>query len=262
VSGGGEDTMCGRFTLTQPGQLGLRFDVRDEVPQGARYNIAPAQDIPVVRETATGRVLEQRRWGYQPTWAADRGRSAPINARAETLTERPFFRQSLQRRRCLIPADGFYEWQDVGHAPKQPIYFRLRDGAPFGFAGLYAEGSTGSPADDDGGCALITTAPNGLVAPVHDRMPVILRRQDEDLWLDPTVTDMVALRHLMQPYPADLMEAYPVAPLVSSTRNEGARLIELLGYRVACSGEGCVVFPAPLPSRLSRVDTARWDGVG
>jgi len=93
-------------------------------------------------------------------------------------------------------------------------------------------------------------------------MSSILRRADEDLWLDPTVTDMVALRHLMQPYPADVMEAYPVAPLVSSTRNEGARLIAPLGYRVACSGQGCVVSPAPLPSRLSRVDAARRDGVG
>ncbi len=193
--------MCGRFTLTQPGQLRLRFGLPDEVTLDARYNAAPARDIAVVRTRETGRVLEQRRWGYQPPWMASRGRPAPINARAETLAERPLFRQALQHRRCLIPADGFYEWQDVDSGSKQPVYFHLRDGSLFGVAGLYAEAATETAGDEmGGGVALITTTPNDLVAPVHDRMPVILRRADEDLWLDPRVTNTDALQHLTQPY--------------------------------------------------------------
>ena len=146
--------MCGRFTLTQPGQLQLRFSLPDEVSLDARYNVAPSQDIAIVRAGERGRVLEQRRWGYQAPGMAGRGGPAPINARAETLAERPLFRGALPRRRCLIPADGFYEWQDGGRGPKQPIYFHLRDGGLFGFAGLYAEAA----ATGGGGVALITTA--------------------------------------------------------------------------------------------------------
>ncbi len=247
--------MCGRFTLTQPRQLQLRFDLPEVAMLDARYNATPVQDIPVVRALATGRVLEQRRWGYHPSWMAGRGRPAPINARAETLGERPLFRQALRRRRCLIPADGFYEWQDAGSGPKQPVYFRLRDGGLFGIAGLYTEPEKAPESVGDamraGGAALITTTPNGLVAPVHDRMPVILRRADEALWLDPAVTETTALEHMLQPYPADFMEAYPVAPLVSSARTEGPQLITPLGYMVACSQRGrCVVSPASAPQRF------------
>ena len=133
--------MCGRFTLTDPGQIPLRFDVEvDADTLLPRYNIAPSQLVPVVVERPEGRALQHMRWGFQPAWApAAPNRPAPINARAETLLERPLFRGAVARRRCLIAADGFYEWQDVGRGPKQPVYIRLRSGGLFAFAGLYTD---------------------------------------------------------------------------------------------------------------------------
>jgi putative SOS response-associated peptidase YedK len=218
--------MCGRYTLSNVGQLSLRFDVAAE-KSGAlapHYNIAPTEQVPVVVEQAEGRMLQTMRWGFQPIWrGADRKAPAPINARAETLLERPLFRSSLPRRRCLIPADGFYEWQPTpGSRTKQPFYIRLRDGSLFALAGLYTDGPSGI---GDASCAIITTAANELMAPIHDRMPVILPRDAEAAWLDPTFHDTGALLHLLRPYASEAMEAYPVATLVSSVRNDGPELI-------------------------------------
>ena len=216
--------MCGRFSLTQPNQLELRFDVSAGEPLEARYNVAPAQQIPVIVDGQTGRMLRHMSWGFQPAWAASDGtRPAPINARAETVAEKPLFRRALSYNRCLIPADGFFEWQAIaGQRSKQLFHIRLRDGALFGFAGLYTEH------EGQGTAAIITTTPNAVVAPIHNRMPVIVGVDDEDLWLDHDVTSPAPLQHLLRPYPEAVMEAYPVASLVSSVRNDGPDLVRPL----------------------------------
>jgi putative SOS response-associated peptidase YedK len=219
--------MCGRYTLGNVGQLSLRFNVAvDETPDLVpRYNVAPTEQVPVVVERADQRVLQTMRWGFQPVWLSeDRKAPAPINARAETLLERPLFRSSLPRHRCLIPADGFYEWQaQPGGRTKQPYYIHLRDGSVFALAGLYTQGPSGMA---DASCVIITTAANELMAPLHDRMPVILPRDAEAAWLDPGLQDTAALLTLLRQYPAERMEAYPVSRLVSSVRNDGPALIE------------------------------------
>ena len=216
--------MCGRYTLKNPGQLTLRFDVdntADDAPLDASYNVAPSQRIPVIVEREDGRLLRGMQWGFRPVWA-DAKRPAPINARAETLAERPLFRGALAHERCLIPADGFYEWQATpGQRTRRPIYIHRTDDALFAFAGIYAERQ-----DGEASCAIITTGPNGLMAPIHDRMPAILDPSVEALWLDPEVADTDALLSVLRPYPDDRLVAYPVAGLVSSPRNNGPALIE------------------------------------
>jgi len=223
--------MCGRFTLANSGQLSLRFGLADpaeaeNVAPAPRYNLAPGQDVATVVERAGQRSLRAMRWGFAPAWLKEAKGPAPINARAETLLERPLFRGALAQYRCLIPADGFYEWQALpGRKTKQPIYARLRDGALFAFAGLY----TPAGADRTATCVIITTAPNELMAPVHNRMPAILDPDDEAAWLDPDLTEPHAVLGMLHPYQADRMEAYPVASLVSSVRNEGSELIARQG---------------------------------
>ena len=220
--------MCGRYTLSNPEQLALRFDLAEAIVE-ARYNIAPTQQVPVIVASPGGRVLRHMRWGFRPAWAASTpGRPTPINARAEGLRERPFFRGALARHRCLIPADGFFEWQiQPDRQDKQPIYIRLRDGELVAFAGLYAE-----ERDDRGTgaatCAIITTAPNSLMAPIHNRMPAILDPADEALWLDPEVSQPDAVLGCLHPYPNDALVAYPVPLAVSNPRHEGPHLISPL----------------------------------
>ncbi len=220
--------MCGRFTLTTPDQLALRFDVAEDERDDAKrrnpaYNIAPSQDITVIVERVEGRLLQSMSWGFRPTWAsAAASRPAPINARAETLLDRPLFRGAVARARCLIPADGFYEWQRLpGRTTKQPVYIRRDDRALVGFAGIYSVGTDGMAS-----CAIVTTTSNALVAPIHDRMPVILDPAVEDLWLDPMLTDPASVLDCLRPCPANLLVAYPVSPRVSSPREDGASLIE------------------------------------
>ena len=219
--------MCGRFTLHHTlEELEERFAAEVEAPTVAetapRYNIAPTQDILVVTENGA-RHLQGYHWGLIPSWAKDAAiGSRMINARAETLAEKPSFRTALQRRRCLIPADGFYEWQDAAadlpsgkKAPRTPMHIRLQGGDLFAFAGLWDEwhAPDGSPLRS---CTIITTAPNSVTAPIHDRMPVILRPEDEGLWLDRSVSDASALLPLLVPYPADVMEAYAVSRSVNA----------------------------------------------
>jgi putative SOS response-associated peptidase YedK len=223
--------MCGRYTLTNYGQLSLRFGATDDAAGDAqpRFNIAPSQLVPAIVERPEGRAIEQMRWGFQPAWAAaERGRPAPINARAETLMERPLFRGAVTRGRCLIPADGFYEWQSVpGRRTRQPVYIRLRDGSLFGLAGLYTE-TRGEEGEALRTCAIITCAPNALIEPIHNRMPAILSPEDEALWLDPAVTDPQPALACLRPYPADRMDAYRVGRLVSDARQEGPELVRPL----------------------------------
>ena len=218
--------MCGRYTLSAPaGDLAQLFGVSEEdLPLQPRYNVAPTQEVAAVLADGGGRRLEMLRWGLIPSWAKDPGIGARmINARAETVPEKPSFRKAFKERRCLIPADGFYEWQKT-NGGKQPFYIRMQDGSPFAFAGLWETWN-----GDEGElrtCTIITTAPNELTGEIHNRMPVILDPEDHDLWLDPDFDQKDPLAELLRPYPADLMEAYPVSRLVNSPRNDDERCIE------------------------------------
>ena len=225
--------MCGRFTLYHsPDEVAERFAVSDLLENQlleteARYNIAPTQNVAVVTQNGA-RHLESYHWGLIPSWAKDAAiGNKMINARAETLAEKPSFRTALTRRRCLIPADGFYEWQapaDGAKGGKTPTYLHRTDGGLFAFAGLWDEwhAPDGSPLRS---CTIITTTPNSVAAKIHDRMPVILRPNDEALWLDHAVTDTRDLLSLLVPYPADAMEAYPVSRRVNVPVSNGAELI-------------------------------------
>lgn len=223
--------MCGRYVLTTPGEvLAELFEVPQPVELAARYNIAPTQPVPIVRTAESGgRELALVSWGLVPHWAKERAiGNRLINARAESLAEKPAFRSSFKHRRCLIPADGFYEWKPEGGG-KQPWLLRLRGGAPFAFAGLWSRwqdpAAGGEPFES---CAIVTTTPNELAATVHDRMPAILPKERHALWLDSETYDPVALTALLAPIPADAMEAFPVSKRVNSPANEDPRCIEPL----------------------------------
>lgn len=189
-----------------------------------RYNLAPTQKALIVRDNDGARDAVFARWGLLPHWAKDeRIAYKMINARSETLTEKPAFRSLLGKHRCLVVADGFYEWTVGMDGTKQPIHFRLTDASVFAFAGLWTckTGDDGEPVES---CTIITTRPNELVAPVHDRMPVILHRDLEGVWLDPGISRENALS-LLEPYPADAMVGTPASPLVNSVRNDGPSLL-------------------------------------
>jgi putative SOS response-associated peptidase YedK len=213
--------MCGRFTLhDDPGQIVERFRLRVGSAFLPRYNVAPTQSVPAVRQGAGGRELVLLRWGLIPSWAKDPkiGYSL-INARAETVADKPAFRSAFRRRRCLIPASGFLEWAKLGKV-KQPYHFRRKDHAPLALAGLWEcwESPEGEVIES---CTIITTAANELVAPMHDRMPVILDPADFDRWLDLAYQQVDGLTPLLVPYPAEVMEAVAVSPLVNSPKNDG-----------------------------------------
>jgi putative SOS response-associated peptidase YedK len=218
--------MCGRYTLRTPVEKlaeEFGFDASSvEVPPN--YNVAPTQEVAAVLSEGGERRLELLRWGLIPSWADDPGiGSRMINARAETAPEKPSFRRAFRERRCLIPADGFYEWKRMNGA-KQPYYMRMREGRPFAFAGLWESWR------DDGGpevrsCAILTTAPNALAGEIHNRMPVILPAGSYDAWLDPEA-EKEELVALLAPYPEAEMEAYPVSRFVNSPSNNDPRCIE------------------------------------
>ncbi len=222
--------MCGRFTLTDPDvDLAVQFNLPEVPDVHPRYNIAPTQPVAAVRlNTGSGqRELVMLRWGLIPSWAQDPEIGARmINARAETAAEKPAFRAAFRRRRCLVLADGFYEWQKQD-GPKQPIYIALRDRKAFGFAGLWefwkdAEGKSIET------CTLLTTEPNDLIRNFHNRMPVILSPEYYEPWLDPEVDDVDVLQPMLKAYPAEEMEAYPISRWVNNPDNEGPRCIEPL----------------------------------
>lgn len=218
--------MCGRFTLTVPGeQAAQQFGLSDpSVKLAPRYNIAPTQPVAAVRAAETGRELALLRWGLIPPWAKDLSIGARmINARAETAAEKPAFRSAMKQRRCLILADGFYEWQTTGSS-KQPFYFRVAGDGPFAFAGLW-EHWRSPQGDQIHSCTILTTEANELVRPLHDRMPVILRPEDYGRWLDPALRDAAAVADLLAAYPADAMHTYPVSKSVNRVSNDGAELI-------------------------------------
>ncbi len=217
--------MCGRYSLVCIDDLGARFRVRvPAVGLEPRFNIAPGTDVPVVVAGGADRRMELMRWGLIPSRARDPsvGRRL-INARAETLAEKPSFRALVRRRRCLIPASGFYEWAPAAGG-RIPYHIRRKDGRLFAFAGLYDEwrDPAGIPVAT---CVIITTTPNDLLRPIHDRMPAILREADEERWLAPEALPAAVLGDVLAPCPADELEAYPVSTAVNNPENEGEGLI-------------------------------------
>ncbi|PYI54316.1 SOS response-associated peptidase [Paenibacillus flagellatus] len=216
--------MCGRYTITiSLEELMLRFhlDPDFQLDYRPRYNVAPGQMVLAVVNDGRRNRLGELKWGLVPPWAQDETiGSKLINARAETVAEKPAFRLSLERKRCLLPADGFYEWKKAADGKKRPMRIVLRDESPFALAGLYETWTT-----PDGRkistCTVVTTTPNRLVADIHDRMPVILRPEDESTWLDRDMRDTARLLDLLKPYPAEEMTAYPVAAAVGNVRNDG-----------------------------------------
>jgi len=246
--------MCGRFTLRASAEtIAEQFALFEAPAFAARFNIAPTQPVPVIRmprgETPPRRELVWLRWGLIPAWAKDPAiGSRLINARAETAAEKPAFRAAVRRRRCLVVADGFYEWQragagasakgespifaatKIGTVPragrtKQPYFIRLRGDRPFAFAGIWEawEGADHSTLET---CAILTTAANELVRPLHDRMPVILSAAGCAAWLDPAMEDPRQFMPLLAPYPSDEMEAHPVGDFVNSPSHDSPRCVE------------------------------------
>jgi putative SOS response-associated peptidase YedK len=221
--------MCGRYELhSHPAAIALAFGLAHPPDVHPRYNIAPMTDVPVVRVNAEGqRELVRMRWGLVPRWAKDPSiGNKLINARGETLGEKPSFRHAYRRHRCLLPANGFYEWMVVGgtgeHARKQPVYVGAKDGQPLGFAGLYDRwlSPEGDVLDT---CTIVTTDANRLLRPVHDRMPVIIAPADYARWLDPANADVSAL---IAPYPDAALTFHPVSTRVNSVRHDDLSLIE------------------------------------
>ena len=221
--------MCGRYTLTALFDDIIAFFqlAPDECPLlEPRYNIAPTQPVVTIFETAgRKRKPEFMLWGLIPAWSKDAGIGAKlINARAETLAEKPSFRTAFNRRRCLIPASGFYEWQTV-QKKKQPFFIRPRSAKLFAFAGLW-EDWNGPNGEAIRSCTVVTTSANALMQPLHDRMPVILHQKDFAAWLNPADENSAALEPLLAPFPPVEMEAVPVSSFVNAVKNEGPQCLE------------------------------------
>ncbi len=218
--------MCGRYTQTKSGEAIARTFNLSATPEAQpRYNIAPTQVVGAIAQPNQEREYKPFKWGLVPSWSKDPSiGSRMINARAETAAEKPSFRASFKRRRCLILADGFYEWQKVGKQ-KQPYYIQVGDRDLFSFAGLWEKWESG-----DGSyletCTILTTEPNDLMQTIHNRMPVIIHPKDYDLWLDPEIQDGRHVQHLLRPYEEDAMALYSVSKTVNSPRNETPECIE------------------------------------
>jgi putative SOS response-associated peptidase YedK len=217
--------MCGRYTLkTSVDTLVEQFGI-DEYPSSitASYNIAPTQEVAAVIAEDEKRKLQMLRWGLIPSWADDPSiGNRMINARAETVAQKPSFRNAFKEHRCLVLADGFYEWQRI-QGGKQPYYIHMKDGSPFAFAGLWETWRNGQEIRS---CTIITTEANELVGGIHNRMPVILPPEDYELWLDPDFEEKEALTSFLRPYPSDVIEAYPVSRRVNSPSNNAPDCIE------------------------------------
>lgn len=218
--------MCGRYALCGPvSRHRQHFGLQDDFDFADRYNIAPSQLSPVIRATRDGaREAIEAQWGLLPGWVKDPSKIAhPINAKAETAAEKPMFRTAFRRFRILVPANGFYEWMQRPSG-KQPFFIRLRNETPIGFGGLLEH------REDSNGMlytyTILTTEPNEVCKPIHNRMPVIIAPENYEAWLDPTLTDPSRVKELITPYPAALMEAYPVSRAVGNPRSQGSDLIQ------------------------------------
>jgi putative SOS response-associated peptidase YedK len=239
--------MCGRYMLrADPHQLGraFRLDELRQIPRDLplRFNIAPSQAVPIVRELrivrqagdGAGRELAAVRWGLIPAWAKEPSiGNKMINARAESVAEKPAFRAAFRSRRCIVPASGFYEWQRRGRGPARPFLIRRKDGEPMGFAGLWEgwrDPATGEVVES---CTVITCEPNELMVELHDRMPVILGPADYNRWLDPKAPRP---EELLRPCPAEWLEAVPVSTRVNNPANDDASVLEPEGEPLAAQG--------------------------
>ena len=218
--------MCGRFTLHAPeSRIREAFNLEHTEPLGlkARYNIAPSQDIPIIRDAETGYELTMARWGLIPGWSKEsKTKYSTINARIESAAEKPAYRTPFKRRRCLIPADGFYEWKQV-NGNKIPHHIRMRDGGVFAFAGLWDrwEGEDGSIES----CTIIVMPSNEVMKPIHERMPAIIAPAHYDWWLDSRVTDKQEIMQYLTSVPSSQLAIYPVSTWVNSPKNNGERCI-------------------------------------
>ncbi len=223
--------MCGRFTLyASPHEIATLFDLPEEPILAPRYNVAPTQPVGLVRLSPQTQAREWAlmHWGLIPSWSKDPSIGARmINARSETVAEKPSFRAAFKRRRCLVPVSGFYEWQKLAKG-KQPHYITARTEGPLAIAGLweYWEGADGAALES---CTLLTTAANELMSTLHDRMPVFIASEDFDEWLGDGKEEsrryLDSLQHLLRPAPEPLLTTYPVSPYVSNARNEGESCI-------------------------------------
>ena len=217
--------MCGRYTLkTSINSLAEHFEI-EEYPSSITpsYNVAPTQEVAAVVEEDDQRKLEMLHWGLIPSWAKDPAiGNKMINARAGTVSEKPSFRSAFKKRRCLILADGFYEWQKTDYG-KQPYHIKMEDGSPFAFAELW---ETWKDGEEIRSCTIITTGANDLMSEIHHRMPVILPPEDYAMWLDPDFDEKEPLASLLKPYPADAMEAYPVSRRVNKPSNNAPSVLE------------------------------------
>jgi putative SOS response-associated peptidase YedK len=218
--------MCGRFALAADNEtVAQQFEL--SLPEGMnlapRYNIAPTQPVAAVRLSRGQRELTHFHWGLIPSWSQDaKMGSRLINARSETVTDKPSFRTAFKRRRCLIPASGFYEWQKL-NGSKQPLYIQPTEEALFAFAGLWELWHSADGGEIES-CTILTTTPNELMAQIHNRMPVIVEPGDYDLWLEPGDDPEQGL-HLLRPFPSHKMAAYPVSTLINSPRNDSPECI-------------------------------------
>lgn len=222
--------MCGRYSQHQSAEvIAQAFEVDDVPALEPRYNIAPTQSVPTVLKSSVSktRQFKMMHWGLIPKWAKDSKIGTKlINARAETVAEKPSFKSAFRKRRCLVVADGFYEWQQQENKKqKQPYYFRLNDGQPFAFAGLWEQWEDAS-GEVINSCTLLTTDANELMRPVHNRMPVILNPKDYEQWLDPEVKEPERLQPLLRPYSTQEMLAYPVSTAVNKPSNDNAECIK------------------------------------
>ncbi|MTW17753.1 SOS response-associated peptidase [Rhodoplanes serenus] len=217
--------MCARYTITSPpAAIRAIFGYPDAPDFPPRHNVAPTQPVPVVRLDGGVRRFALLRWGFVPAWVKDpRGFSLLVNARGESVLDKPAFRNAMKRRRCLLPADGFYEWQETG-GRRQPFYVRARDGAPLALAGLW-EAWMGPNGEEMETVCIVTTAANRTLAPIHHRMPVIVPPAAFDLWLDGDRVDALTASTLIVPAPDDLLEAYPVSTAVNRAANDVPDLI-------------------------------------
>jgi putative SOS response-associated peptidase YedK len=222
--------MCGRYRLTAKERwLSAYFNLDpEELEWAARWNLAPTQEVATVRQDRKEpkRRFGLMRWGLIPYWAKDSSIGArAINAVAETAADKPAFREAIRRRRCLIPADGFYEWKQMGPKQKQPYNIGMADNGLFAFAGLWDrwKDPAGKVIES---CTILTTEANALLKDIHDRMPVILHAEDYDRWLDPGITDPQRVSDLLRPFDARLMRTYPVSTAVNRVENDGPECAE------------------------------------
>jgi putative SOS response-associated peptidase YedK len=229
--------MCGRYRLTRSQkQLEDHFDAYGEVEVLPRYNIAPSQSVLTIRQDARkpGRNLSTMRWGLLPSWAKDMSIGyKTINARAETVGTTTSFREPFKSQRCLVPADGFYEWQRNGQT-KQPYCFEVNDGELFAFAGLW-DRWTNPQGESIESCTILTTTPNPLLADIHDRMPVILSPDNYDLWLDPGFRDTASVSEMLKPFDPALMRRYPVSTRVNQVQNNDPDCAKALEHEPAAA---------------------------